>query len=112
MDDLVDNSAGDPVDEVRRIARAVLYEGYLLWPYRQSALKNRRRWTIGGVHPEAYGRAHDNNPWLTRTQCLVEAEPADTVEVEVRFLHVVMAGAGEEATEREVTVAGPDLAAL
>jgi hypothetical protein len=100
------------MDEVRKIARAVLYEGYLLWPYRQSALKNRRRWTIGGVHPEAYGRAHDNNPWLMRTQCLVEAEPADTVEVEVRFLHVVVAGTGEEATEREVTLTGLDLAEL
>ena len=29
-----------PVDPVRAIADAVLYEGYVLWPYRRSALKN------------------------------------------------------------------------
>ena len=44
------------MDAVTRIARAVLYEGYILWPYRRSALKNQQRWTFGGVYPEAYGR--------------------------------------------------------
>ncbi len=36
---------------VTAIADAVLYEGYMLWPYRRSALKNQRRWTFGGVYP-------------------------------------------------------------
>ncbi|MBF8187994.1 hypothetical protein ITP53_20095 [Nonomuraea sp. K274] len=101
------------MDHVRQIAQAVLYEGYLLWPYRESSLKNRHRWTIGGVHPEAYGRAHDGNPWLMRTQCLLEAEPRDTVDVCVRFLHVVTRlpdddgrAPGQEAEEREVNVTG------
>lgn len=101
------------MDPVRQIAQAVLYEGYLLWPYRESSLKNRHRWTIGGVHPEAYGRAHDGNPWLMRTECLLEAGPRDVVEVSVRFLHVVTrlrAGqpeaTGEEAQEREVSLPG------
>ncbi|MEO3887863.1 hypothetical protein [Nonomuraea sp. B5E05] len=106
----------DPqTDQVRQIAQAVLYEGYLLWPYRESSLKNRHRWTIGGVHPEAYGRAHEGNRWRMRTECLVEAEPGDTVDVCVRFLHVVtrepVAGGpgrlpGEEARERELTMPG------
>ncbi|MFC5834524.1 hypothetical protein [Nonomuraea insulae] len=103
------------MDHVRQIARAVLYEGYLLWPYRESSLKNRHRWTIGGVHPEAYGRAHEGNAWRMRTECLLEAEPGDSVEVCARFLHVLTrettlaAGArdcGEEAREREVSVTG------
>ena len=42
-------------DPVRAIADAVLYEGYVLWPYRRSALKNQRRWTFGGVYPAARG---------------------------------------------------------
>ncbi|MGW0203103.1 hypothetical protein [Nonomuraea sp. NPDC003201] len=101
------------MDPVRQIAQAVLYEGYLLWPYRESSLKNRHRWTIGGVHPEAYGRANDGNPWLTRTECLLEAGARDLVDVSVRFLHVVTrlrAGepeaTGEEAQEREVSMPG------
>ncbi|MBB6348635.1 hypothetical protein ACWGH8_26950 [Nonomuraea muscovyensis] len=123
------------MDELRRIARAVLYEGYLLWPYRQSALKNQHRWTIGGVHPEPYGRAHDGNPWLTQTQCLIEAGPADTVDVRVRFLHLVASEVArctadgldpvpeltvgerrfrprEEAVEQEVAACGLRLGAL
>jgi hydrogenase maturation protease len=100
------------MDHVRQIARAVLYEGYLLWPYRESALKNRHRWTIGGVHPEAYGRLHDGNPWRMRTECLLEAGPRDTVEVCLRFLHVVTRDGGsgrargQEAQERELDLTG------
>ena len=32
-------------------AAAVLYEGYLLYPYRPSSVKNRQRWTFGGLFP-------------------------------------------------------------
>ena len=38
---------------VDRIAGALLYEGYLLYPYRPS-VKNRHRWTFGGLYPPAY----------------------------------------------------------
>ncbi len=41
------------MDALRKIADAVLYEGYVLWPYRRSALKNTRRFTFGGVTPDA-----------------------------------------------------------
>ena len=35
------------LDAVRRVADAVLYEGYILYPYRASAQKNRSRWQFG-----------------------------------------------------------------
>lgn len=77
------------MDPVEKVAAAVLYEGYVLWPYRRSATKNQRRWTFGGVYPRLYSEAEGgNDPWLTRTQCLVLGEKP-TVEVKVRFLHVV-----------------------
>ncbi len=41
------------MDPVEQIAAAVLYEGYVLWPYRRSATKNQQRWTLGGVYPRA-----------------------------------------------------------
>jgi len=114
------------MDAVAEIAQAVLYEGYLLWPYRRTAIKNRQRWTFGGVYPEAYSRARgEDDPWQMQTECLVEGDGAATVDVHVRFLHVVerrvawcteaglsfvdevtVAGqrhvAWEEATERQV----------
>lgn len=78
-------------DPVRTIADAVLYEGYVLWPYRRSALKNAHRWTFGGVFPRAHAeaRAAGDDPWTMQTQCLVEGTETARVEVAVRFLHVV-----------------------
>jgi hypothetical protein len=79
----------DELDPVRAIADAVLYEGYVLWPYRRSALKNQKRWTFGGVYPRAHSEAREDDPWVMQTQCLLEASAGARVEVTVRFLHVV-----------------------
>ena len=103
-------------DPVRAIADAVLYEGYILWPYRRSATKNRQRWTFGGVYPPAHAREHPDDPCVLQAQVLLEG--SDDVDVRVRFLHVVersLVSAGgervdeldghlawDEATEREV----------
>src|SRR5829696_8678607 len=69
---------GDPVDA---IARAVLYEGYVLWPYRRSANKNRQRWTFGGVHPAGWSREHPDDRCVLRTECLLEGPPDAAVDV-------------------------------
>ena len=107
-------------DPVRAIADAVLYEGYLLWPYRRSATKNRQRWTFGGVYPPAHSAAHPDDPSALQAQVAVEGTPR--VDARVRFLHVVERAlfdrdgrrvdelvidgerhlAWDEATEREV----------
>jgi hypothetical protein len=84
-------------DPVEKIAASVLYEGYVLWPYRRSAQKNQKRWTFGGVYPRAYSEAEGgNDPWLMQTQCLVVGE-RPTVEVKLRFLHVVKRRVGRYA---------------
>lgn len=92
--------AGDASTEkvVEKIARTCLYEGYLLWPYRRSALKNRRRWTFGGVFP-ASNAALLGEPARMSTQVLLETGPDTTVTVRVRFLHLV---------DRRVHREGPD----
>jgi len=77
------------LDPVRQIADAVLYEGYLLWPYRRSAMKNRQRWTFGGVYPRAHHEAHEDDRCELRSECLLEGGEDSAVEVRVRFLHVV-----------------------
>jgi hydrogenase maturation protease len=103
-------------DPVRQIADAVLYEGYILWPYRRSATKNQQRWTFGGVYPPAHTREHPDDPCTLQAQCVLEG--SDDVEVRVRFLQVVERAlvnergervdeldghlAWDEATEREV----------
>jgi hypothetical protein len=99
------------VDPVRKIADAVLYEGYILWPYRRSATKNQQRWTFGGVYPRAHSEGRVDDPWTMRTECLLEARGGEEVEVAVRFLHVVrreVARATAEGLEpvEELTVGG------
>ena len=78
------------MDAAKKIAEAVLYEGYLLWPYRRSARKNQQRWTFGGVYPREYSVARgEDDPWIMQTQCLVQGDGESIIEVGVRFLHVV-----------------------
>jgi hypothetical protein len=80
---------GQASDPIRQIADAVLYEGYILWPYSRSATKNQRRWTFGGVYPSAHSEGREDDPCEMRTGCLVEADAGTILEVRVRFLHVV-----------------------
>ena len=77
------------VDPVRAIADAVLYEGYVLWPYRRSATKNRHRWTFGGIYPRSHSEGREDDPWTMQTECLLEGDAATRVDVRVRFLQVV-----------------------
>jgi hypothetical protein len=84
------------VDAVERVAAAILYEGYLLWPYRRSATKNQRRWTFGVVYPRAYSEAGGDGPWSLQTQCLVRGQ-RPIVDVRVRFLQVVDRRIGRRA---------------
>ena len=46
--------AGMSATSVERIASALLYEGYMLYPYRRSAVKNRQRFNFGVIYPEAH----------------------------------------------------------
>jgi hypothetical protein len=84
-------------DLVDRIAAAVLYEGYLLYPYRPS-VKSRRRWTFGGLYPEAWSAAGDGtDPSWLQAEFLVAGNGDARLEVAVRFLHLI---------ERTVEAAG------
>jgi hypothetical protein len=88
------------VDAAKKIAEAVLYEGYMLWPYRKSATKNQQRWTFGGVYPQEYSEARgEDDPWIMQTQCLVLGDEGSTVEVKVRFLHVTERKVGRKSGE-------------
>ena len=81
--------ASAEMDVLREIADAVLYEGYVLWPYRRFALKNTRRFTFGGVYPPAHSAAHPDDPSAMQTEVLVEGGKDARVEVRVRFLQIV-----------------------
>ncbi|MGH8905318.1 MAG: hypothetical protein ACRD0K_02075 [Egibacteraceae bacterium] len=72
----------------RRIADAVLYEGYVLYPYRASAKKNRARWQWGVVVPQAYQEVAQSDTWDLQTEVLLEGRDDDRLTLQVRFLQV------------------------
>ncbi|HET6977167.1 MAG TPA: hypothetical protein VFI24_12640 [Pyrinomonadaceae bacterium] len=87
------NVAAKRVEErslVERIADAVLYEGYILYPYRPSAVKNQQRWNFGVLCPQAYAVAQGGTESSTmHTECLIEGALSATITVKLRFLHLM-----------------------
>jgi len=84
---------------VEKIAKAVLYEGYMLYPYRPSSVKNRQRWNFGVLCPLSYSEAQKGSEaWTMQTECLVEAGFLTTLEIRVRFLQLVARSVGELTT--------------
>ena len=85
---------------VERIANAVLYEGYILYPYRPSAVKNQQRWNFGVVCPPAYESAQQGTESSTmQTECLIEVNSATTVDVKIRFLHLLLRELSENVAD-------------
>ncbi len=81
---------------VDNIVKAVLYEGYMLYPYRPSAVKNRQRFNFGVVYPQAYSEAQRGTDACTmQTECLVEGNEATQCMVRVRFLRMVDRSVGK-----------------
>jgi hypothetical protein len=120
-------------ERAQRVADAVLYEGYVLYPYRASATKNQVRWQFGVLVPRPWAESDGAEQWAQQTEVVAEAKAGATVDVRVRFLQVQArtveaAEAGgfapvaqlevdgrrwstwEEAVEQTVEVSGLDLA--
>lgn len=92
----------------RGVADAVLYEGYLLYPYRRSSGKNRVRWQFGVLVPRRWlteaGAADTSvtgsaDAWRQQTECLLRAPEHATIHVRLRFLQL---------QHRSVEIPAPD----
>lgn len=87
------------------VANAVLYEGYILFPYTASAKKNRLRWQFGVVVPEAYAANETGEHADMQTEILLTCGAETRVIVQVRFLQVearwvqALAGASFETVD-------------
>ncbi len=74
---------------VEKIADAVLYEGYILYPYRPSSVKNRQRFNFGVLYPREYCDSQPGSEsWEMRTECLIAGPGSASIEVKVRFLQM------------------------
>jgi hypothetical protein len=105
--------ATEYLEHARRVADAILYEGYLLYPYRQSAQKNQARFQFGVLMPPGYAAADPSEATACQTECLLECADSAEITVLVRFLQLVRrrvlaldAGTGVMREVSELTVDG------
>lgn len=119
--------------QAERVAAALLYEGYMLYPYRPSAIKNRQRFNFGVVYPGDAETADESaDGAVMQTECIVCGDAGTRIDVKLRFLQLVertiadanlrpvprLEVAGrvflpwQEAVEREVELRGSTLEAL
>ena len=64
-------------DRARAVADAVLYEGYLLYPYRGTSSKNQSRWQFGVLGPPGAADAGLGEDDTLAAQFLVDGDPGD-----------------------------------
>ncbi|OBK77618.1 hypothetical protein [Mycobacterium sp. 1164985.4] len=75
-------------DHARAVADAVLYEGYLLYPYRASSSKNQSRWQFGVLGPHGAAEAAIGEDASLSTQVLLDPHGIPMVTGVIRFLQL------------------------
>ena len=95
------------LEQVEKIADAVLYEGYMLYPYRPSSIKNRQRWNFGVLYSPSFCERQSGSEasWM-QTECLVRATPFTRLTIKVRFLQVVRRSIGRFRTSERQEAEG------
>jgi hypothetical protein len=89
-----------------KIAKTVLYEGYMLYPYQPSALKNRQPWTPGTLYPKDLSRSiRTDFPSSLQLGCAALASEASVLHVKLRFLQFTAqeSESGDQKNPREAT---------
>ncbi len=81
-------------DRARAVADAVLYEGYLLYPYRANSGKNQSRWQFGVLGPPGAAEAGIGEDESLSAQFLMQSGHA--IALTVRFLQLQHRGAERE----------------
>ena len=72
-----------------KVADAVLYEGYMLYPYRSSSIKNQQRWSFGILYPPRYEEVQQGTERAQmHSECLLRLSGDTVVRVELRFLQL------------------------
>ena len=85
-------------EQLSAVADAVLYEGYLLYPYRRSSAKNRVRWQFGVLFPRSWveqygpvdpGVSGSADSWYQQTEVLLKTrQTGATLRVRLRYLQL------------------------
>ena len=84
------------LDRVEKIAEAVLYEGYMLYPYRPSSVKNQQRWNFGVLCPPRYcDQQRGTERDFMQTEVLVIGDSGAKITIKIRFLQIIRRSIGK-----------------
>jgi hypothetical protein len=82
------------VDRIRAVADAVLYEGYLLYPYRATSRKNQLRWQFGVLGPQGADAAGIGEDSHLSMQCPLDLGLLDLGRLDVGRNESIESGQG------------------
>ena len=86
-------------DRAETIAEAVLYEGYMLYPYRPSSVKNQQRWNFGVLCPRSYCELQQGSEaWMMQAECLIKTIDSTRFVAKMRFLQIIRRSVGKLRT--------------
>jgi len=98
-------------ESAEKIAAAILYEGYMLYPYRPTAIKNRQRWNFGTLYPRVYAEAQKpQEPFRLQSECIVLAGENASFDIKISFLQLLRQGRTLDGAENSTELTDPSLA--
>ncbi len=73
---------------VQAIEGDVLYDGFIVYPYRDAPPRRQRRWTFGALYPRAYAQQREAQLCSQQVQCLIRGDEDTQVEIRTCFLQL------------------------
>ncbi len=88
MNDVIKNTTNNNAGSVlEKLTRTLLYEGYSLYPYYRSAIKNQKPIPFGVIFPKDYNAYNEHSHSHIQSQSIIHGTGELTVSIDVRFLH-------------------------
>ncbi len=84
------------------LTQTLLYEGYALFPYHRSALKNQKPMLFGIVFPEDFNAHNPNAHSLMQTESIMNGDENLSIDINVRFLHLKKIEVYKSSKEHEI----------
>lgn len=82
----IDNHKTDLKNLIEKITATVLYEGYSLFPYHRSAIKNQKPIPIGVIYPGDYHKYSGHASACMQTECIAIGNASSSLHISLRFL--------------------------
>ncbi len=87
---------------LKNLANTLLYEGYSLFPYHRSAIKNQKPIPFGVIYPKKYNEYNQHAHSSMKSECIIAGNDDLSLNISVRFLHLIKIKADKQNTKENV----------